>query len=267
MLRFEDLRVRDQQSLDQDFFNRRFRLIAETITKLDAGLRDVNTATDNLVALGLVRVNDVLGPLLAKVQAAAENGFLVARSTTPLTLTVGLETTLAIQDASERELFTPTPTVLLSREAEDTADDWAILRVQDYNRITGGLAFAVVAVNGAIGAAQHADWVISATAGVAKSILQAAVDVATTRDVAAAAAASAQQSAAAAAQAIATGPVSSVNGKTGIVTIAVSDIAGLVAALAAKADSHHGHSIAQISNLQTTLNNLADGGTYEGHQP
>jgi len=79
MLRFEDLRVRDQQTLDRDFFNRRFRLIAETITKLNTGLEQVNDATDNLVALGLVRVNEVLGPLLAKVQAASQNGFLVAR--------------------------------------------------------------------------------------------------------------------------------------------------------------------------------------------
>jgi len=262
MLRFEDLRVRDQQDLDRDFFNRRFRLIAESIAKINAGLEDVNDATDNLVALGLVRVNEVLGPLLAKVQAASENGFLVARSSTPLILAVGLETTLAIQDAAERELFTPTPYVLISRAAEDTVDDWAILRVQSYHRANGGLAFEVVAINGTIGAAQHSDWVISATAGVAKTMMQAAVDVSNTRDIAEAAALSAQASAAAAAAAIATGPVSSVNGKTGVVAIAMSDIAGLVAAIAAKADSNHGHSIVQISNLQSTLNSLADGGTY-----
>jgi len=262
MLRFEDLRVRDQQTLDRDFFNRRFRLIAETFTKLNAGLEAVNDATDNLVALGLVRVNEVLGPLLAKVQAVSQNGFLVARSQTPLTLTVGLETTLAIQSPAERDLFTPTPYVLISREAEETADEWAILRVQGYNRTNGGLAFEVVAVNGTIGAAQHSDWVISATAGVAKTIMQAAVDVATTVDLAEAAAVSAQQAATAAAAAIANGPVSSVNGRTGVVTIAMSDIAGLIAAIAAKADSNHGHTIAQVSNLQSTLDSLADGGTY-----
>lgn len=262
MLRFEDLRVRDQQSLDRDFFNRRFRLIAETIAKLGSDLEGVNEATDNLVSLGLVRVNEVLGPLLAKVQAASENGFLVARSSSPLTLTVGLETSLAIQDQAERELFTPTPYVLISRDADDTANDWAILRVQDYNRQNGGLAFEVMAVNGAIGDTEHDDWVVSATAGVAKSIMEAAVDVSNTLDVAEAAALSAQESAAAAAAVLASGPVSSVNGKTGTVTIAMSDIAGLVAAIASKADSNHSHSIAQISNLQTTLNNLADGGTY-----
>ena len=152
--------------------------------------------------------------------------------------------------------------MLISRDAEDTADDWAILRVQTCNRDNGGLAFEVVAVNGDIGDAEHDDWVISATAGVAKTIMEAAVTVSTTLEVAEAAAEAAQTAAAAAASAIATGPVSSVNGRTGVVTLAMSDIAGLIAAIAAKADSNHGHSIAQISNLQTTLNSLADGGTY-----
>lgn len=268
MLRFEDLRVRDQQTLDRDFFNRRFRLIAETISKLGTGLDSVNDATDNLVALGLVRVNEVLGPLLAKVQAASENGFLVARSSTPLTLAVGLETTLAIADTAQRDLFTPTPYVLISRDADEAANDWAILRVQGYNRDNGGLAFEVVALNGDIGATAHDDWVVSATTGVAPAIMEAAAQVTQLVATAESASTLAQQAAASAAQVLATGPVTSVNGRSGVVTIAMSDIAGLVAAIAAKADSNHGHSIAQISNLQTTLTTLEevaanpDGGVY-----
>jgi hypothetical protein len=42
----------------------------------------------------------------------------------------------------------------------------------------------------------------------------------------------------------------------------MSDIAGLVSALASKAESSHGHTIAQVSNLQLTLNAITDGGTY-----
>ena len=53
MLRFEDLRVRDQQDLTSDFFNRRFRLIAETIGQLNADVSSVTGDTDRLVALGL----------------------------------------------------------------------------------------------------------------------------------------------------------------------------------------------------------------------
>ena len=48
----------------------------------------------------------------------------------------------------------------------------------------------------------------------------------------------------------------------------IGDIPNLTAQLASKAASTHGHAIAQISNLQTTLNalqaqiDLIDGGTY-----
>ena len=98
MLRFEDLRVRDNQDLDRDFFNRRYRLIAESLGDLNAQLARIRGATDNLVTLGLSRVNEVLGPALATATAAAENGFLVATSSTPLTVSVGLQTTFEIDD-------------------------------------------------------------------------------------------------------------------------------------------------------------------------
>ncbi len=267
MLRFEDLRVRDQQVLDRDFFNRRFRLIAESLGQIDAGLQSVTGATDRLVTLGLLRVNEVLGPALAQAQAAAESGFLVATSATPLSLSVGLETTLAVDDTPARPLFAPTPYVILSRQAEDALDDWAMLRVDAYDRINGGLAFAVVAVHGDL-ATQHADWVISASAGLAQSILEVAAEVGATLALAEESAATAEAAAATAVQIIANGPVSSVNGRTGLVALGMADIPNLVAAIGAKADSNHGHSITQVSNLQSTLTGLQsqitdfDGGGY-----
>lgn len=262
MLRFEDLRVRDQNELDRDFFNRRFRLIAEAIIALTEEVASVTGDTDRLVALGLNRVNEVLGPLLAKVQAASENGFLVATSVTPLTITLGLQTTLAVDEGAERDLFTPTPYVLLTRQATGTQDDYAILRVTGYNRTNGGLAFEVILTNGNIGDAEHNDWVVSATAGISAAVLEAANDVQETLTLAQQAATDAAAAAATAEAVLASGPVASVNGQTGVVVIGMTNIAGLVAALAAKAETSHGHSIAQISNLQSTLNAIVDGGTY-----
>jgi hypothetical protein len=262
MLRFEDLRVRDQNELDRDFFNRRFRLIAEAIIGLSEEVGRVTSDSDRLVTLGLNRVNEVLGPLLAKVQAASENGFLVATSTTPLTVTIGLETTLAITGEAQRDLFTPTPYVLLTRQADGAEDDYAILRVAGYNRANGGLAFEVILVNGDVGSASHDDWVVSATAGLSVAVLEAATAVQETLELAQQAATDAAEAAATAEAVLASGPVASVNGKLGVVVLGMSDIAGLVAAIAAKADSSHGHTIAQISNLQSTLDALADGGTY-----
>jgi len=251
MLRCEDLRVRDSQSLDRDFFNRRFRLIAEALGQLGTEVTAVTTDTDRLVTLGLTRVNEVLGPLLARLQAAAENGFLVAASESPFTVTGGLQSTLAIASEAERDLFTPTPYVLLTRRAEGTEHDYA-----------GGLAFEVVLVNGGIGDAVHDDWVISATAGISVAVLEAATSVQATLALAQQAAQDAAVAAATAESVLASGPVSSVNGRTGAVVLGMSDIAGLVSALAAKADSSHGHTIAQVSNLQATLNAISDGGTY-----
>jgi hypothetical protein len=262
MLRFEDLRVRDAQELDRDFFNRRFRLIAETFGQLGQEVTSVTGDTDRLVALGLTRVNEVLGPLLSKVQAVSENGFLVATSETSLTITAGLQSTLVITDPPQRDLFSPTPYVLLTRQAEGTQDDYAVLRVEDFNRTNGGLAFEVILVNGSIGDAAHDDWVISATAGISVAVLEAATAVQETLALAQQAAEEAAEAAATAEAVLASGPVSSVNGRTGAVVLGMSDIAGLVSTLAAKADGSHGHTISQISNLQTTLNAISDGGSY-----
>jgi len=196
------------------------------------------------------------------LQAAAENGFLVAASDTPLTVTSGLQATLAIASEAERDLFTPTPYVLLTRRAEGTENDYAVLCVEGYDRATGGLAFEVMQINGAIGDAMHDDWVISATAGISVAVLEAATSVQATLTLAQQAAEDAAEAAATAESVLASGPVSSVNGRTGAVVLGMSDIAGLVSALAAKAESSHGHTIAQVSNLQATLNAISDGGTY-----
>lgn len=267
VVRFEDLRVRDNQDIDRDFFNRRFRLIAESLSELLGQIDRIGTASDSLVSLGLTRVNEVLGPALEQAIAAAESGFLVATSSSPLTLSLNLETTLVVDESTARALFAPTPYVIISRDG-GSIDDWAVLQVQSYNRENGGLAFKVVSVSGAIGAASHNDWVISASAGLAKSILEAASDLENTLALAQQAASNAASAAATAQSVLANGPVSSVNGKTGTVALGIGDIPNLTASLAGKADSTHGHTIAQIANLQTILDGLQgqitniDGGEY-----
>jgi hypothetical protein len=213
-------------------------------------------------------VNEVLGPALAQVSAAAESGFLVATSSSSLTVSVGLETTIVIDDTAARALFAPTPYVILSR-TEGSIDDWALLEVQAYSRESGGLAFKVAAINGDIAAAEHDDWVISASAGLAKSIIEAAASVTETLALAQQAAEDAADAAETAEAVLASGPVASVNGQMGAVALGIGDIPNLTTALAAKADSNHGHAIGQVSNLQTTLtslqtqiNAIADGGAY-----
>lgn len=261
MLRFEDLRVRDQQPLDRDFFNRRFRLIAESLGQVNDDVAAINTDTDRLLALGLVRINEVLGPLLTKLQVASEIGFLVAESNTPVTVSLNLEATFEISEAY-RDVFTPTPFLVLQRQTPGTINDYAAIQLQGYNRLNGGLAGKVILVNGNIGAGSYSDWVICCAAGITINVLQEILSVTTNLGSLTATAAAAQAAIATINSLIASGTVASVNGKTGAVVLSMSDISGLVSAIAAKADGNHGHSIAQITNLQTTLNAIADGGTY-----
>lgn len=162
-------------------------------------------------------------------------------------------------------MFAPTPYVVVTRAGSEDLNDWAAFRVDSYNRGNGGLAGEIVAVNGSIGAAEQDDWVISASAGLAASLIETAAAVSS-------ALALAQQAALDAAEAaesvLANGPVSTVNGQSGEVTLGIGDIPDLTAQLAAKAASSHGHTIAQVSNLQSTLAALQsqidviDGGTY-----
>lgn len=261
MLRFEDLRVRDSQELDRDFFNRRFRLIAETIGQLSEEVTSVTTDTDRLVALGLNRVNEVLGPLLAQLQAAGEVGFLVAESTTPVTVALNLETTFEI-DEPYRGIFSPTPFLILQRKAAGTINDFAALELQSYNRSTGGLAVKLILLNGNIGSAQYSDWVISVVAGLSIGVMQSIIELAASLGSLSEMAAEATAAIDTVNALIASGTVASVNGKTGVVSIGMGDIPGLTSLIAGKADSNHGHTIAQISNLQSTLDALADGGNY-----
>lgn len=261
MLRFEDIRVQDAEVLDRDFFNRRFRLIAEAMGKIDGDVAAVSTDSDRLVALGLTRISEVLGPLLVKLQKASEVGFLVAESSTPVAVSPGLRTTFEIAE-DLRELFSPTPYLILQRKADGTINDFAALRLIEYRRSNGGLAVEVLYVNGSLGAAPHADWVISVAAGISSAIIQRITELVLELDQLNGMAAAVEAAVAEVNAIIAAGAVFSVNGKSGTVILGLSDIAGLVTALASKAESNHGHTIAQVTNLQSTLNAIADGGAF-----
>lgn len=258
-VRFEDLRVRDKQPLDADFFNRRFRLIAEQIATLSSQAETAQGVVDEIVRLGLARINEILTPALARVQAASELGFLLATSSTSIQLSANLETTFALDDTEANHLFTPTPYVTFMRDADDAQDDWAVARVQEFNAENLGLAVKILVINGTLDDAAHDDWVISASPATV-AVLADQIAAAQT------AAAAAQQAAidvAAAALLIAEGPVSSVNGQTGAVSLAMGDIPNLLTTLAGKATAVHSHGISDIQNLASSLD--AKAGTVHTH--
>jgi len=157
---------------------------------------------------------------------------------------------------------------VLTRDGGGSLNDWAVFGSIATPAPMAGVAGEVVAVNGDIGAAVHGDWVISASAGLAASVIETAAAVSSALALAQQAAQDAAAAADVAESVLANGPVSSVNGQAGEVALGIGDIPNLTAQLASKAASSHGHTIAQVSNLQSTLTalqgriDLVDGGTY-----
>ena len=273
-LNFSDVRAGSNDKLDLAFFNKRFRLFVEELTATAGRIDGIDSATDSLVNLGLVKVNEALGPALAAAQAAAENGFLVATSSTALTLSESLETTFEIDDTPARSLFSATPYVVVTREGASLAD-WAVFQVTTYDRDNGGLAGEIISTNGNIGAAEYDDWIISSSSGLAASLIEAMATMPGLIAAAEAAQEAAEDAAAAAEIVLASGPVASVNSQTGVVVLGMSDIAGLVSGLAGKAAISHAHTIAQVNGLQAALDAITasvtaletslatiDGGSY-----
>lgn len=258
MLNKRDFYTDDKTELDAAYFQRRWGLIVEQITALEQDIGKVSGASDKILTLGLARINEALSPALVKLSAAATDGFLVANSATSLTPAADLEATLTITDDGARGIFIPPPFVNLSRAAEGAEDDYATCRVESYDPDTGALEIVVVAVSASLDGQTHSDWVVSASAGLAKMILEAVASVAANKALAEAAAASAAEDAAAVEGVVESGPVVTVNGKAGVVTIGIADIASLSAALAGKAPASHGHSVGDISGLAETI----DGGSY-----
>ena len=61
--------------------------------------------------------------------------------------------------------------------------------------------------------------------------------------------------------AIDSGSITSVAGKTGVVTLTTADITGLDTALSGKANTSHGHAISDVTGLQTALDAKASAST------
>ncbi len=133
---FGDFRVGRREAMDADFFDRRFRLLVESLLSIITELEGVTSAGDNLVQLGLTRINEVLTPALVKVNSAAELGFLIGVSTTSLTIEAGENYTFEINEAT-RGLFTPTPFLNITRSTEGAEDEYAIGRLHGMPKPAG----------------------------------------------------------------------------------------------------------------------------------
>jgi len=104
---FADFRVRRGEAMDQAFFDRRFRLIVELLASFRSEIERQGASTDQLVQIGLARINEILTPTLLHVQQAAELGFLVAVSNTETELIVGQQPTFELTLGTRRRRSSP----------------------------------------------------------------------------------------------------------------------------------------------------------------
>lgn len=168
----KDFLVKDGTDMDPDFFNRRFGLIVKLLTTYADEIEQTSEVADQIYQVGLTRITDLLGPFLEKIDAASNLGFLVATSTTPLTLSEGLDVVFQI-DEDVRDLFYPTPFLTATRSAPDAADQFATLRLTTYDKESGALSVSVTSVSGGVEADEHNDWVIADGSGLVQAITDA----------------------------------------------------------------------------------------------
>jgi hypothetical protein len=256
-----DLEVRSERTqIDRAFFNRRFKALYDELARLDTDFMGFGATENTLVQLGLERINETLGPALATLQAAGELGFLTCRVIGENHSLVGGEF-IGWHVTEGAELFTPTHFLLALDENDYT--NWGILSVDPdgWHATTGELSTHVVYAN-LTPPVTSSSWQIAAHAGVLPAMQDMLVDANAAKT-----AAQASQAQVAAdmvtvqglINAVQAGPVASVAGKTGAVTLVEGDIAGLVTDLAAKATiAYVGSQVAGKQNSSAKLDALVN---------
>ena len=230
--------VEDGQEVDAEFFNGFLGDVDLRLRGLEAQRQDLDAAIQGINDLAVFRLNEVLTPAMQTLFDAQHLGFLNAPVAGDAVLGLGASTmTIA---ADRRHVFTPSPWVMLVRE--DNLDDYAGGRVQSYDQQTGELVVDVSFVHGDAGT--YGDVSVWGVAGGALSALDSAEK--TTEDRAAVAADAAQVALDRAyvesvAADIEDGPVLSVNGANGTVTLGIDDIPDLTTTLAGKSSTSHNH--------------------------
>lgn len=131
---------------------------------------ELESAILDLTGVALGRINEVLTPAIASILEIVERGFLIASSDTTLTLTptTGNIYTFVVPEGAERDLFTPSPYVTVSRRSD--YHDYAIVRTIEYDKQYGEYVCEILetSTGGALG--PFNDWVLSSGSGVSQAI-------------------------------------------------------------------------------------------------
>jgi hypothetical protein len=242
--------------LDYIFFNQRFLIITNSINGLAARQDSYESTIADLMQLTLDRTNMVLGPFLANLQAASTLGFLVAEAWgAPIQLALNADLQFTCTSAG-LAVFTPTPYVLALDELDSS--NWGILSTTSYNASNGQYVGHVVYCT----KTQQSDkWSLSDNSALPAAMMNLIEQA----QVSATAAINAANEVDAAVgnltqliQIVQQGPVVTVCGKAGVVTLVPADITGLVDALNTYATvGALNNGLTQKQNVSALLNTFA----------
>src|SRR5215831_14993535 len=247
----------DKETLNTDFFNKRYSKFDAAIRNIDGRQNTFDGVVNTFVTTALAQLNTLLGPMLTNIQSASTLGFLWAKAIgNPLAMVLGQAEGFRVTENAS--LFTPTP-VLLVQDLTDSTN-WALVTLDSggWTPSTGDLATHCVYTTKTQASSQ---WFISCSAAIFPAMLNLLNQVQTARaacdaDVASVAGNVATVNGLVAA--VQAGPVVSVAGKTGAVTLVEGDISGLVSDLANKvATSTYTTGLAGKENASPKLDTLA----------
>ncbi|OHV85808.1 hypothetical protein [Ensifer sp. LCM 4579] len=162
---------------DEALWNNFVREVDARYRELEGIKIDWETVSDQGIQVALDRINEVLLPASDRIRRVAELGFLTAPSATEHTLEEGETLTFIVSEGDQRDLFTPSPFVAITRGANAT--DYAIGRALYYNPDTGQFDVRIDAVFGDPG--PHSDWFIAAVAGSVSAQVELLADAQTAR--------------------------------------------------------------------------------------
>lgn len=152
--------------------------VGARLAPLEEQLGIQKEVTDAIIARGLTVIEQELTPIvnnaeeyfdgakadldskLVRFEEKVIGGTVIALSTSPSKLVLGDVVTFVLNSA-DREFFAPTPYVAISRTS--TVANWAIGKVNSFNRLTGQLAITPEKVEGTGG--PYTDWVITSLPG------------------------------------------------------------------------------------------------------
>jgi hypothetical protein len=142
--------------LDDRFWNSFVAALGVRLRVIDILQRNVDDFTGQALDVLLARINDALLPAAERIRLISQLGFLVCASSHRTSIQAGKTLYLVIDEGIQRELFTPSPFIAITRR--DDINAMAVGNLVYLNNKSGVLEVAIdySNIDG-----EHDDWIIS----------------------------------------------------------------------------------------------------------